>query len=56
MRTGSSSGLSRRVQLDVQFEGLGLKLKSCGKAVLQGVSGRLQPGRLAAIMGPSGEC
>jgi hypothetical protein len=48
------SVLPARVQLDVAFEGLGLKLKSCGKVVLQGVSGRLEHGRLAAVMGPSG--
>lgn len=43
-----------RLRLDVGFEGLVLKLKSCGKEVLQGVTGRLQHGRLAAVMGPSG--
>lgn len=49
------AGLSPpRVQLDVGFEGLGLKLKSCGKMVLQGVTGSLTHGRLAAVMGPSG--
>lgn len=44
-----------KVQLDVGFEELGLKLNSCGKVVLQGVCGRLEHGRLAAVMGPSGE-
>lgn len=43
-----------RLRLEVGFEALGLKLKSCGKEVLQGVTGRLQHGRLAAVMGPSG--
>jgi hypothetical protein len=52
---GSSRDADGPVQLDVGFEDLGLKLKSCGKAVLQGVTGRLQHGRLAAVMGPSGE-
>jgi ABC-type multidrug transport system ATPase subunit len=41
--------------MDVRFRGLGLKLKSCGKVVLHGVTGELTHGRLTAIMGPSGE-
>jgi hypothetical protein len=53
---GFGSGRAPRAQLDVGFEGLGLKLKSCGKVVLQGVSGCLEHGRLAAVMGPSGLC
>jgi hypothetical protein len=52
---GFDSKMPAHVQLDVAFEGLGLKLKSCGKVVLQGVSGRLEHGRLAAVMGPSGD-
>lgn len=52
-RMASMSG-ERRPCLDVGFEGLGLKLKSCGKVVLQGVRGCLEHGRLAAVMGPSG--
>lgn len=54
---GSGGGFAAgRVQLDVGFENLGLKLKSCGKMVLQGVTGCLKHGRLTAVMGPSGEC
>lgn len=45
---------ARRPELDVRFVGLGLRLRSCGKTVLQSVSGRLRPSALTAIMGPSG--
>lgn len=38
----------------MEFVGLGLRLRSCAKTVLQSVSGRLQPSRCCAIMGPSG--
>eukprot|EP00879_Flechtneria_rotunda_P031195 GHRR01034055.1.p1 GENE.GHRR01034055.1~~GHRR01034055.1.p1 ORF type:complete len:597 (+),score=153.10 GHRR01034055.1:108-1898(+) len=41
--------------MDVGFQGLSMKLKSCGKQVLQNVTGQLLHGRLTAIMGPSGE-
>ena len=39
--------------LDLTFDNLSLKLPN-GKRLLQGVSGSLKSGRLAAIMGPSG--
>lgn len=45
---------ARRVQLEVSFEGLSLRLRSCGKSVLQSVSGTLRAARVTAIMGPSG--
>ena len=40
--------------MDVQFENLGLKLRSNGLQVLRGVTGRCASGRITAIMGPSG--
>ncbi len=46
---------TRKLQLSVEFRGLGLRLRSCGKSVLQSVSGALQACTLTAIMGPSGE-
>lgn len=46
---------TRKLQLSVEFRGLGLRLRSCGKSVLQSVSGALQARTLTAIMGPSGE-
>ncbi len=39
--------------LEVKFENLGLALKN-GKSILSGVSGTIAPGRVTAIMGPSG--
>lgn len=40
--------------LDLHFIRLGLSLRSNGKVVLKGVTGRCRPGRVTAIMGPSG--
>jgi ABC-type uncharacterized transport system YnjBCD ATPase subunit len=40
--------------MDLRFEQLGLKLKSNGKAVLQGVTGDICHGQVTAVMGPSG--
>lgn len=42
--------------LEVGFENLSMRLKSCGKLVLQECKGQLKPWRVTAIMGPSGEC
>ena len=40
--------------LDLRFVRLGLVLRSNGLEVLRGVTGRCRPGRVTAIMGPSG--
>ncbi|PSC68046.1 ABC transporter G family member 28-like [Micractinium conductrix] len=40
--------------LHVEFEGLGLRLHSCGKSVLAGVTAQLAASHTTAIMGPSG--
>ncbi|KAL4448129.1 hypothetical protein ABPG75_005348 [Micractinium tetrahymenae] len=45
---------SRRQTLHIEFRQLGLRLKSCGKAVLAGVTGVLAESKVTAIMGPSG--
>lgn len=44
----------RRFRLHVRFINLSMKLKSCGKRVLQNVTGEFHPGKMTAIMGPSG--
>ena len=43
-----------RIQLQVDFTNLSLRLKSTGKKVLAGVTGSLRAACLTAIMGPSG--
>ena len=43
-----------RAALQIDFEGLGLRLRSSGKLVLAGVTGQLRAACLTAIMGPSG--
>ena len=40
--------------IHIGFDNVGVKLKSNGKCILEGVSGEFQPKRVAAIMGPSG--
>eukprot|EP00775_Hariotina_reticulata_P010763 gene10763-10919_t len=54
VRPSAGASGCHRPMLDVGFQDLSMRLKSCGKMVLQGVTGGLHPGRLAAIMGPSG--
>ncbi|KAH8048551.1 ATPase [Aureococcus anophagefferens] len=50
----SSASRPVRFTIDVDFEDLGLKLRSSGLQVLKGVTGRCASGRVTAIMGPSG--
>ena len=40
--------------LDISFFRLGLSLRSTGQTVMNDVTGRCRPGRVTAIMGPSG--
>ena len=44
----------RKRELCVEFQELGLRLRSCGKTVLHGVTGALKAAHITAIMGPSG--
>ena len=44
----------RETMIDLSFIKLGLVLRSNGFKVLNGVTGRCRPGRVTAIMGPSG--
>eukprot|EP01028_Stygiella_incarcerata_P014157 TRINITY_DN9121_c1_g1_i5.p1 TRINITY_DN9121_c1_g1~~TRINITY_DN9121_c1_g1_i5.p1 ORF type:complete len:650 (+),score=169.31 TRINITY_DN9121_c1_g1_i5:340-2289(+) len=41
------------IPIEIKFENLGVTLKS-GKSILSGVTGKINPGRLTAVMGPSG--
>ena len=51
-----SSALStpKKLTIDIKFENLGLRLRTTGKKVLQGVTGEIRSGRMTAVMGPSG--
>jgi ABC-type phosphate transport system ATPase subunit len=40
--------------MHIEFEDLGMVLRSTGKRVLMGVTGQVRHARLTAIMGPSG--
>jgi len=44
----------RDTMIELAFVRLGLVLRSNGAKVLNGVTGRCRPGRVTAIMGPSG--
>lgn len=39
--------------IDIEFENLGLRLKTNGRSVLAGVTGAIKHGRFTAVMGPS---
>lgn len=45
---------SRRPPIELVFEDLCLFLKGSGKKILSNVTGKLSPGRITAVMGPSG--
>ena len=40
--------------IHVGFQNVGVKLKSNGRCILEGVTGAFRPRKMAAIMGPSG--
>lgn len=44
----------RRLEMEFNFQNMGLKLPNGGKVILQGVSGEIKSSRMTAIMGPSG--
>ncbi|GAB4817511.1 hypothetical protein N2152v2_004557 [Parachlorella kessleri] len=52
--SGGAQRAKHRPLLGVEFRDLGLRLRSCGKVVLAGVTGQLRAARTTAIMGPSG--
>jgi ABC-type multidrug transport system fused ATPase/permease subunit len=47
-------GVQTRPKIEVSFKDLSLTLKGNGKKILRNVTGKLLPGRIAAVMGPSG--
>ncbi|CAN6928134.1 unnamed protein product [Brassica oleracea] len=48
------SEMKRRTLLELSFQDLTLTLKSNGKHLLRCVTGTMKPGRITAVMGPSG--
>lgn len=47
-------GIQTRPKIEVSFKDLSLALKGNEKKILRNVTGQLMPGRIAAVMGPSG--
>eukprot|EP01018_Ginkgo_biloba_P021263 Gb_15142 [translate_table: standard] len=47
-------GIQTRPKIEVSFKDLSLTLKGNGRIILRNVSGKLIPGHIAAVMGPSG--
>ena len=46
---------NKGLRIDLDFEGLGLTLPApLSRTILRGVRGRIRPGRVTAVMGPSG--
>ncbi|KAI3906330.1 hypothetical protein MKW92_015127 [Papaver armeniacum] len=46
--------IATRPMIEVSFEDLTLTLKGKNKYLLRGVTGKIMPGRISAVMGPSG--
>ena len=55
---GPMQGFNEKIKylspVSIQFDGLGMRLKSNGQLVLDGVTGEFPPGSLVALMGGSG--
>ena len=55
---GPMQGFNEKIRytapVSIEFANLGMKLKSNGQVVLEGVTGEFPPGSLVALMGPSG--
>ncbi|KAK2968180.1 hypothetical protein RJ640_018273 [Escallonia rubra] len=50
----TDTGLKKRPMIEISFKDLTLTLKGKGKHLLRCVTGRVMPGRITAVMGPSG--
>lgn len=50
---GDDDGM-HEVEINIEFDNLGLRLRESGLWLLRGVTGKLTSGRVCAIMGPSG--
>ena len=45
--------IRKRLKFEISFRDLTLTLKGKGKHLLRGVNGKIMPGRITAVMGPS---
>lgn len=54
VQAGQEQGHSKRLKIEITFQDLSLFLKGNGKKILCNVTGKLSPGRVTAVMGPSG--
>ncbi|XP_071719365.1 putative white-brown complex homolog protein 30 [Rutidosis leptorrhynchoides] len=53
-KRGGEDSLRRRPRIEIAFNELTLTLKGKRKCIMRSVSGKLMPGRISAVMGPSG--
>lgn len=53
-QAGQEQQDNRRRRIEIKFRDLSLYLKGSGKKILCNVTGQLSPGRVTAVMGPSG--
>lgn len=54
MMYGDGDVLRRRPRIEIAFKELTLTLKGKNKNIMRAVSGKILPGRISAVMGPSG--
>ncbi|XP_024986871.1 putative white-brown complex homolog protein 30 [Cynara cardunculus var. scolymus] len=54
MMYGDGDVLRRRPRIEIAFKELTLTLKGKNKTIMRSVSGKIFPGRISAVMGPSG--
>ena len=52
--TANRSEQKKRLEIEISFKDLSLTLKSQNKCLLRSVTGTISPGRITAVMGPSG--
>mgnify|MGYP002775031489 CR=1 FL=1 len=54
LQAGQEQVQSRRMRIEIEFKDLSLFLRGSGRKILCSVTGKLSPGRVTAVMGPSG--
>ncbi|XP_050209949.1 ABC transporter G family member 28-like [Mercurialis annua] len=54
IKMATDNGIKRRPLIEISFKDLSLTLKSKNKHLLRCVTGKIKPGRVTTVMGPSG--